>query len=385
MQLSLILNRACTALLLLGCLGNDAFADSVVEIVQSVPLETTLTVPGIRDTQQVWIEMINSAKHTLDIEQFYIDSKAGQSLEPVLSAIETVAGRGVQVRIIIDSKFYKTYPNDANRLAHIQNIQVGTIDFGSGIQHAKFFILDQNEVFVGSANFDWLALSHIHEVGLHIRDATVANSLESVFLKDWQKAGGVNPLSDQTSHRFVMSPSLASMKLQLVASPASQNPAGVSDSISAITSLLGWAKTSIKIQMYQYSTKSARVLKKWDILDSAIRKAAARGVHVQLLVDAVALKSDKVALQALATTRNIEVRTVTIPEWSGGHLNFARLIHSKYFTADGTAGWVGSENWSENYFTSSRNVGVVFQSLEIASSLERIYNKVWSSPYATSL
>src|SRR4051794_29317994 len=73
-----------------------------VELVQSVPIETTLEVPGIADTQQVWISLIDSAKKTLDVEQFYISEKPGQSLTPVIAAVKAAAGRGVKVRFLID-------------------------------------------------------------------------------------------------------------------------------------------------------------------------------------------------------------------------------------------------------------------------------------------
>src|SRR5262249_38424263 len=36
-----------------------------VELVESVPLETSLAVPGVRDTRTVWLEMIGAANRTL--------------------------------------------------------------------------------------------------------------------------------------------------------------------------------------------------------------------------------------------------------------------------------------------------------------------------------
>ena len=43
-------------------------------------------------------------------------------------------------------------------------IDIGTV--AGGVQHAKFFIVDGEEVFLGSQNFDWRALKHIHELGV---------------------------------------------------------------------------------------------------------------------------------------------------------------------------------------------------------------------------
>lgn len=58
-----------------------------IEIVESIPVVTTLDNPDIRDTYPVWIEMITGAKHSLDIEQFYISNATGSLFENVLIEI----------------------------------------------------------------------------------------------------------------------------------------------------------------------------------------------------------------------------------------------------------------------------------------------------------
>lgn len=82
-----------------------------IEVVESIPAGTSLDNPEIRNTQQVWLEMIGRARKTLDIEQFYISNKPGKMLEPVLSAIAAAAGRRVNIRVIVDEQMYKTYPD----------------------------------------------------------------------------------------------------------------------------------------------------------------------------------------------------------------------------------------------------------------------------------
>ena len=134
-----------------------------------------------------------------------------------------------------------------------------------------------------------------------------------------------------------------------MASPPSQNPKGIPETLKAIIDLLKSARSTIKIQVYQYTTSIYDSPEHWKVLDSEIRKAAGRGVRVQLLVDAVSLKSGGDDLKALAAIKGIQVRTVVIPQWSGGPLQYARLIHSKYFRSMGLA-WVGTENWSKGYF-----------------------------------
>jgi phosphatidylserine/phosphatidylglycerophosphate/cardiolipin synthase-like enzyme len=81
------------------------------EIVESIPLETRLDNPEIRNTAEVWLEMIGAAKNTIDIEQFYISNQVGEALEPIIQAIEAAADRDVKIRIIAENRMSKTYPD----------------------------------------------------------------------------------------------------------------------------------------------------------------------------------------------------------------------------------------------------------------------------------
>ncbi|HMA62032.1 MAG TPA: hypothetical protein VKP78_05215 [bacterium] len=54
------------------------------EVVESIPSETNFDNPQIRNTTKVWLEMINSAQKTIDIEQFYIANKENSDLEKVI-------------------------------------------------------------------------------------------------------------------------------------------------------------------------------------------------------------------------------------------------------------------------------------------------------------
>ncbi len=363
----------------------SVFAGGTVELVQSVPLETTLEVPGIQHTQAAWIELIGSAKRSIDLEGFYVTSKPGRALDPVLAEIRAAAARGVKVRLLVDSKFYVNYSQDPLSLSRSPNVEVRTIDLGAGVQHAKYFVVDHSRAYVGSANFDWLALSHIHEIGLKLDDPDVAQNLAAIFSQDWQLGISVGHERDAVA---IESPSLSaaskdSRSVRVLASPASMVPAAVADTLGGILNLLGSAKNTIRIQVYQYTTRDPHSPGgHWGELDAAIRGAAERGVKVQLLVDSYSLKSGQADLKALSQLKNMEVRIVKIPTWSGGHLDFARLIHSKYLTVDGEVSWVGSENWSQNYFTTSRNVGVLVHSRDIAQQLEQVFHQIWISEYS---
>ena len=51
-------------------------------------------------------------------------------------------------------------------------------------------------------------------------------------------------------------------------------------------------------------------------------------------------------------------------------------------TVDGNKSWVGTSNWSEGYFTDSRNVSVFVSGSSFASELETFFASGWNGPYA---
>jgi len=170
---------------------------------------------------------------------------------------------------------------------------------------------------------------------------------------------------------------------EVVASPVADLPGGVPDTIDALVGLINGAQKSVQVQMYEYTTSASHAASKWTTLDNALRKAAARGVQVQLLVDKTALKTGNADLTSLKKVQNFEVRVITIPQWSGGPIPYARVAHSKYMIIDGARGWVGSENWSQSYFTGCRNVGLTFQDPQTIAQLGQVFSQVWNSPYVS--
>ena len=94
--------------------------------------------PDIRNTIQVWTEMIDAAKTSIDFKESYISNQPGESLERVLKSVTAAAERGVRIRFIVDAGMYKIYPVTVDSLGKIRNIAVQLIDYrklAGGIQH----------------------------------------------------------------------------------------------------------------------------------------------------------------------------------------------------------------------------------------------------------
>jgi phosphatidylserine/phosphatidylglycerophosphate/cardiolipin synthase-like enzyme len=367
-----------------------------VEIVESIPVGTTLDNPEIRNTQPVWLEMIGRARRTLDIEQFYISNEPGKLLENVLAAIAAAADRGVRVRIIVDAGMYKTYPESADLLGKHRNIEVRRINFAAiagGPQHAKYFIVDDREIFVGSQNFDWRALEHIHELGLRIANQALAAAYGDVFNLDWQLC----PLSAEAVKTFAIARKNYAFPIRIAEtggdavtlfptfSPLNYIPdPGLWDE-RAMVELIDGAKRALTLQFLSYSAAD-RQGGSYTAIDGAIRRAAQRGVKVRMIVsDWQKGTPAMTALKGLAAVPNIEVAFTAIPEWSGGYIPFARVEHCKFIVADAAKFWLGTSNCEKSYYHSSRNLGIVCTSPRLAGVLARIFQKSWESPYRESI
>jgi phosphatidylserine/phosphatidylglycerophosphate/cardiolipin synthase-like enzyme len=363
-----------------------------IEIVESIPTGTILDNPDIRNAHEVWLEMIGRAHKTLDIEEYYISHQPRKLLEGVLAAIYSAADRGIKVRVIVDGRMYKTYPASVDSLGQHQNIEVRRIDFGTiggGIQHAKYFVVDLKEVFVGSQNFDWRALEHIHELGLRINNREFASAYSDVFNLDWQLAS----LAPDAIKTFSIAKKIYPTPIRVdgkngdvVSLEPTFSPIGwIPDSSlwdeCAIVGVIDGSQRNLTLQFLSYSPYERRG-GKYTVIDDAIRRAARRGVKVRMIVSDWEKGSPAVAaLKELANMPNIEVAFTAIPEWSGGYISFARVEHCKYIVADESKFWLGTSNCEKSYFYNTRNMGIVCSSPTLSATLAKIFLKSWNSPY----
>jgi phosphatidylserine/phosphatidylglycerophosphate/cardiolipin synthase-like enzyme len=377
--------------------GSAASETADIELVESVPAETTLDHADIRDAADVWPEMIDRAKRTLDLAEFYASEAEGDAakasrLAPVLAALERAAQRGVKVRFLADAVFAPKYPATLEQLRKV-GITVRILDCApryGGVQHAKYIVVDGEESFVGSQNFDWRALAHIQEMGVLVRSRAIAGALADLYETDWALAESSAPSTTRAHHAPPEVPAAKTRTGESIALFASPKGWLVDESrfdLARVVELLDGARASFDLQVLAYSTQN-RDKTSFTTLDDAVRRAAARGVHVRLLVShwgANAGSHARQSIEALGALPNIEVRVLTIPSWSGGDIPFARVAHAKFFVVDGRTAWVGTSNWEGDYFLKSRNVAIVSEGGALAPRLARVFEDGWSSSYATAL
>ena len=370
------------AVLLLATLaGLPALADGTTSLIQSVPTETTLANPDLAFARDAWVDVIRHARTRLDFGEFYIAQAPGGALEPVLQELERAGARGVKVRFILSARMLDQDPAAVARLRRVPGLELRVFDLkgvSGGILHAKYFLADGREAVLGSQNFDWRSLEHIHELGVRTSDPALVDRLQEVFEVDWRFA------LDQ--HLPAAAPrTITPGPAELVASPPFLSPGTVRPAEEALVQLLGQAGATLQVQLLTYSPVAGRN-HYWPALDSALRAAAVRGVKVQLLISDWIYKSRGLAhLKSLALIPNIEVRIATIPEATTGHIPFARTIHSKYMVVDGKTLWLGTSNWEEDYFEASRNVEVILHEAGLVKQAGEVFGKLWGSAYTQPL
>lgn len=359
-------------------------------LYETAPTETTLDHADLPEAHKLWLDRITAAQHSIDLSHFYASVRPGGRLEPVLLALESAAARGVKVRFLADEKFYGTYPETLDRLATRDGIEVRRLDLGErtgGVQHAKYMTIDGERVLFGSQNFDWRSLEHVQELGAEVDHPVVVDAFEHVFAVDWALAGG----ADQVFRRDAADAPLEvwydghKVLVEPVFSPRTLLPDPDTWDLPRIEAMIDQADRRIRIQLLSYKTHDYDG-SDFVVLDRAIRRAAARGVQVQLLLADWSKKGSQIGtLKELQQVANMEVRLVTIPEHSSGFIPFARVIHAKYMVVDSELAWLGTSNWSGDYFYKSRNVGIIVDGEPFAERLDAFFEDLWDSSYAETV
>jgi phosphatidylserine/phosphatidylglycerophosphate/cardiolipin synthase-like enzyme len=150
------------------------------------------------DTSYQIIDLIDSARTSIEIEQAYIKNETALTLNPCLSSAINASRRGVHVRVLLDSYWYNTEgPNDNDEMAALINrigaaehipLEAKCIDLAvSPVEkiHNKGVIVDDERVLVSSINWNSNSPNFNREAGVIIDHPGVARYFRGVFDDDW--------------------------------------------------------------------------------------------------------------------------------------------------------------------------------------------------------
>ncbi|MCX6163906.1 MAG: phospholipase D-like domain-containing protein [Ignavibacteriae bacterium] len=380
----------------------DSRQDGDFTLVESVPVEISLEQSKLPRALDVWLDMISNAQESIDIETFYIANEKGEVLEQVLKAIKDAASRGVQVRVMIDESFYNSSEKSADELNNIPNIIIRKIPIkkiAGGVMHAKYFVVDKKDLFIGSQNMDWRALKHIHEMGVMIKSKKMARVFLNIFEIDWglcENYSGENlaKLKKKYAKNIINSRKPIKIKteefgdviLYPAFSPAGILPDKFNKEETELLKIIKKTKSRLCINMFSYSLKGEGKDEVYDKIDKALRDAASRGVKIKIIFSNWTIKKGSTeSIQSLSTVPNIEIKFSNIPEYSGGFIPYSRVDHSKYFISDRDISWISTSNWERSYFYECRNATLIIQNEEINSLLEEDFLLSWNSMFVENV
>lgn len=357
-----------------------------LQLVETRPVETQLGDPSLPHAQATWVEMIDAARRSVDLEHFYFAHRPGDALQPVVDALARAHARGVRVRLLLDAGMDKENQPAADSIAKALGCVLRRIDVrrqGGGVQHSKCMVVDGADAFVGSQNLDWRALSQIHELGIRMRDPVLAGAVARVFDRDWVSADTTQPRPRIAANaprwpRRVAMPEGAT-DVWVGASPPSMDP-GLPWDRDLIVDRVHAAKQSIEVQLLQYGVSSYG--KTDSTLHRALLQAIQRGVKVRLIISDWAIGGRNESVLRSLARQGAEVRISRLAPHSGGYIPYARVEHCKFMVVDQDWLWIGTSNWEPSYFTDTRNVGVLMHSAALAKQTRGVFERSWSAPSA---
>nr|XP_046179014.1 5'-3' exonuclease PLD3 isoform X2 [Oncorhynchus gorbuscha] len=403
-------------------------SDCRVSLVESIPeglfypLDSS-SLPSISDT---WTNLLTRANSSVDIAAFYFtlrdtdlgftEPSAAQGKQ-VFKQLMELEAKGVKLQIAVNG------PQNENRdtadLART-GAEVREVDLQSvtgGIVHTKLWVVDQKHLYLGSANMDWRSLTQVKEVGVSIEDCScLAQDASRLFGVYWnigaQKNGSLPPFwparysaLSSSKHPLNLKLNGVPARVYLSSAPPQISAYGRSDDLSTILSVIADAQKYVHISVMDYLPLSqfTEPLRFWPAIDSAIRAAACtRGVEVNLLVSCWSHSPGSMFLflQSLTVLNrpplgcNVNVKVFEVPSTAEQKkIPFSRVNHAKYMVTDRVV-YIGTSNWSENYFTHTAGIGLVVnqtgsvvgqgqRSLQV--QLQEVFLRDWTSQYARIL
>lgn len=140
------------------------------------------------------IAEIELAKKEILISTFKIDPKNKKNqntIQAIFKAIHRAAQNGIKIKILTNIHTGRNFLPLNNLRAAFQLKTAGVEIRGfkkDKIIHAKYFLIDNTSLIIGSHNITQKALTANHEVSILIRDTAGFNYIRNCFFTLWQDA-----------------------------------------------------------------------------------------------------------------------------------------------------------------------------------------------------
>jgi cardiolipin synthase A/B len=330
-----------------GLLGIPATEGNVVEV--------------LRDGVEIFpamLEAIEQAERTVDFLTFVYWQ--GEIAQRFSAALADRAEAGVRCRVILDALGARhvddevvTAMEEAGVLVHWFRPLVGT-DPGHRT-HRKVLICDEQVAFAGGVGIadEWDGSSDDgsgwRETQLRVR-GPVVDGLRAAFVDDWIDAG--HELFDHHD-RFPEQPQDGEVTAMVV---RGESEHGWNDNAMLRRALLALAERRVRIT-------TAYLAPDADMLE-ALRRTAARGVEVQILVPGPRTDKEIARLAAEHIYDDLLEAGVELFEFE------PTMLHAKVMTVDGAVAVVGSANLNTRSLCHDEEVDVVAFDDRLAAQLD---------------
>uniref|UniRef100_A0AC35U324 PLD phosphodiesterase domain-containing protein n=1 Tax=Rhabditophanes sp. KR3021 TaxID=114890 RepID=A0AC35U324_9BILA len=394
------------------------------KLLESIPTNMTFAEgsPQHMTTFDGWTHLLGKATKSIDLAVLYWNLQENTTLYPtsiqgqqIYNLLDSAAKKGLKIRIAQNAPSPFFPQSDSATLAAHSTVEVRSLNFsnliGSGVLHTKFWIVDQKDVYIGSANMDWKSLSEVKELGLLLQDChCLAHDLQKVFSVYWtlgqphSKIPPKWPLSLRTAFNFEHPLKLTinnqTSTAFIASSPDKLSPLGRQNDSDAILEVLENASSYVKIAVMDYLPTTLYMPHEgnffWGDIDYKIRETAYRGVNIQMLIsewahskkEAPAYLKSLLELNKAGFDGKIEVKIFRVNSTKEqSEIPFARVNHNKYMVTDRHA-YIGTSNWVGDYFLTTAGVSLIVGkdgSDVIVDDLDKVFDRDWNSAYATSL
>ncbi|RLW10508.1 hypothetical protein DV515_00001902 [Chloebia gouldiae] len=398
------------------------------ELVENVPYDLPFEInsTAAKPLYQAWTRLLDLAQEKVHVASYYwsltgkdigVNDSSSKQGEDILQRFERLLAENVSLYIAASSPTLATKSRDLELLeekgAHVKKIDFGRLT--GGVLHSKFWIVDMKHIYIGSANMDWRSLSQVKEFGAVMYNCScLAQDLWKTFSTYWD-VGYPNatipvpwPLnySTQINKNQPLEVEFNGILTETYfsASPPAFCPEGRTHDLSAILSIISRAQKFVYVSVMEYFPTSRFVQPKryWPAIDNALRRAAFNHrVQVRLLVSCWAY-TDPAMLHYLRSLRalnnppvhiSVNVKLFIVPVLNHTNIPHGRVNHNKYMVTDKVA-YIGTSNWSENYFTDTAGVGLIIKQNStnlprrqqpVQEQLKDLFERDWNSKYAVNL
>ena len=161
----------------------DNMGHSQIQIVTSKP------VGRWREIMQGYLHAIASARRYI-----YIQTPYFMPTEQILTALQTAALSGVDVRIMLPWKSDSRVVQMCSRsyLRDVMEAGVKVLFYHHGFLHAKTLVIDDRISSIGSTNIDFRSFEYNFEVNAFMYDSDTALRLRDIFLTDQEHCAHIS-------------------------------------------------------------------------------------------------------------------------------------------------------------------------------------------------